>query len=52
MTGRYVDGVKNKSGLLGGRVGIDLIIDGRKVCRQSEDQEWAAGMESWERSCH
>ena len=52
MAGRYVDRVKNKSGLQGGRAGIDLIIDGRKVCRQVEDQEWAAGRESSERSHH
>ena len=41
-----------KSGLLGGRAGKDLIIDGRKVYRQGEDQELAAGRESRERSRH
>ena len=51
MAGRYVDRVKIKSGLLEGRAGKDLVIDGRKVCRQGEDQEWAAGRESGERSC-
>ena len=34
--------VKIKSGLLGGRAGKDLIIDGRKVCRQREVQVWDA----------
>ena len=34
MAGRYVDGVKNKCGLLGGRAGKVLVIDGRKVCRR------------------
>ena len=29
----YVNRVKIKSGLLGGRAGKDLVIDGRKVCR-------------------
>ena len=52
MAGRYVDRVKIKSGLLGGRLGKDLIIDCRKLCRQGEDQEWAAGRESRERSSH
>ena len=40
--------MKIKSGLLGGRAGKDLVIDGRKVCRQGEEQEWAAGRESRE----
>ena len=52
MAGRYVDRVKIKSKLLGGRTRKDLIIDGRKVCSRGEDQEWAAGRESGERSCH
>ena len=52
MTGRYVDRVKNKNGLLGGRTGKDLVIDGRKVCRQGEDQEGAAGRKRGERSYH
>ena len=52
MAGRYVDKVKIQSGLLGRRVGKDLVIDGRKICRQSEDQEWAVGRESGERSRH
>ena len=38
MAGRYVDRVK--------------FTDCRKVCRQGEVQEWAAGRESGERSCH
>ena len=42
LAGSYVDRMKNKSGLLGGRTGKDLVIDGRKVCRQGEVQEWAA----------
>ena len=29
LAGSYVDRVKNKSGLLGGRTGKDLVIDGR-----------------------
>ena len=52
MAGRYVDRVKIKSGLLLDRAGNGLIIDGRKVCRESEDQEWAAGREIGERSHH
>ena len=36
MAGRYVDRAKFMSGLLGGRMGKDLVIDGRKVCRQGE----------------
>ena len=48
MAGRYVDRVKNKNGLLGGRTGKDLVIDGRKICRQEEEQEWAADRESGE----
>ena len=52
MAGRYVDRVKFKSGLLGGRTGKDLIINGRKVCRPGEEQEWAAGRESGDRSHH
>ena len=48
MAGRYVDRVKNKNGLLGGRTGKDLVIDGRKICRQGEEQEWAADRESGE----
>ena len=48
MAGRYVDRVKNKNGLLGGRTGKDLVIDGRKVCRPGEEQELAADRESRE----
>ena len=39
MAGRYVDRLKIKSRLLGEKAVKDLIIDGRKVCRQGEDQE-------------
>ena len=52
MAGRYIDRVKIKNGLLGGRAGKDLVIDGRKVCRQDKEQVWAVGRESRERSRH
>ena len=52
MAGRYIDRVKIKSWLLGGRAGKDLVIDGRKVCRRGEEQVWAAGRESGESSRH
>ena len=48
IAGRCVDRVQFKSGLLGGRAGKDIVIDGRKVCRQGEEQEWAAGRENGE----
>ena len=52
MAGRYVDRVRSRVGCWNGERGKILSLMAGRYVDKSEDQDWAAGRESVERSRH